>query len=93
MFANDGSIVIKKAGKGSCVFFWDSEHYVAEASKQLSDESVYKSVKSKDKILQDLAEKSNSILKALQQKGKITEEQLKYFKTEHKNDTNFGKIH
>ena len=50
-------------------------------------------MKSKDKILQDLAEKSNSILKALKQKGKITEEQLKYFTTEHKNDTNFGKIH
>ena len=32
--------------------------------KQLNDESVYKSVKFKDKILQDLAEKSNSNKKA-----------------------------
>ena len=36
----------------------DREDYIAEVSKQLNDESVYKSVKFKDKILQDLAEKN-----------------------------------
>ena len=53
--ANDRSILIKKADKGSCVVVWDSEGYIAEASKQLNDDSVYKSVKFKDKILKDIA--------------------------------------
>ena len=81
--SNDRSIVIKKADKGSCVVVWDYEDYIAEASQQLNDDSVYKSVKCKDKILQDLAEKSNGIFKDLKQKGKITEKQLKYFTIEH----------
>ena len=61
LLANNRSIVIKKADKGSRVVVWDHEDYIAEASKQLNDESVYKIVKFKDKIQQDLAEKSNSI--------------------------------
>ena len=73
LLANDGSIVIKKADKGSCVVVGDCEDYIAEASKQLNDENAYKSVKFKDKILQDLVEKSNGIFKGLKQKGKITE--------------------
>ena len=76
-----------------CVVVWDHEDYIAEVSKQLNDESVYKSVKFKDKILQDLAEKSNGIFKGLKQKGKITEKQLKYFTIEHKKATNFEKMY
>ena len=52
---------------------WDREDYIAKVSKQWNDESVYKSVKFKDKILQDLAEESNRIFKGLKQKRKITE--------------------
>ena len=88
LLANDRSIVIKKADKGSCVVVWDREDYIAQASKQLNDESVYKSVKFKDKIPQYLVEKSNGIFKGLKQKGKITEKQLKYFTIEHKKATN-----
>ena len=84
LLANYRSIVIKKAGKGLCVVVWDRENYIAETSKQLNDDSVYKSVKCKDNILQDLVEKSNGIFKGLKQKGKITEKQLKYFTIEHK---------
>ena len=73
LLAKDRSIVIKKADKGSCVVVWDREDYIAEASKQLNDESVYKSVKFKDKTLQDLTEKSNNIFKVYEQKGTITE--------------------
>ena len=69
------------------------EDYVVEASNQLNDESVYKSVKFKDKILQDLAEKSNGIFKGLKQKCKMTEIQLKYFTIEHKKATNLGKMY
>ena len=72
---------------------WNREDYIAEANKQLNDESVYKIVKLKDKILQGLEEKSNGILKGLKQKGKITEKQLKYFTTEHKKATNLGKMY
>ena len=52
---------------------WDREDYIAKVSKQWNDESVYKSVKFKDKVLQDLAEESNRIFKGLKQKRKITE--------------------
>ena len=44
---------------------WNREEYIAEAIKQLNDESVYKGGKFKDKIMQDLSEKSNSIFKGL----------------------------
>ena len=40
LLANDRSIVIKKADKDSCMVVWDREDYIAEASKQLNDESV-----------------------------------------------------
>ena len=92
LLANDKSNVIKKADKGSCVIVTDRETYIAEASKQLNDESVYKSAKFKDKILQDLAEKGNGISKGLKQKGKITEKQLNYFTIEQK-ATNLGKMY
>ena len=89
LIANDRSIVIKKADKGSCVVVWDREDHIAEASKQLNDDSVYKSVK----ILQDLAEKSNGIFKGLKQKDKITEKQLKCFTIVHTKATNLGKMY
>ena len=93
LLANVRSIVIKKADKGSCVVVWDRQDYIAEASKQLKDESVYKSVNFKDKILQDLAEKSKGIFKGLKQKGKITDKQPKYFSIEHKKVVNLGEMY
>ena len=50
---------------------WDREDHTAEASKLFNDESGYKSVRFKDKILQDLAEKSNVVFEGLKEKGKI----------------------
>ena len=50
--ANDRSIVIKKADKGSSVVVWDRNDYIAEAEKQLSDGNIYKDINFKDKILQ-----------------------------------------
>ena len=38
--ANDRSIVIKKADKGSCIVVWDRTDYLREAEKQLSDKNV-----------------------------------------------------
>ena len=93
LLANVRSIVIKKAVKGSCVVVWDREDYIAEAREQLNDDSVYKRVKFKDKILQNLAEKNNGIFKSLKQKGRITEKQPKYFTTEHRKVANLGEMH
>ena len=50
---------------------WDREDHTAEASKLFNDESGYRSVRFKDKILQDHAEKSNVVFEGLKQKGKI----------------------
>ena len=63
--ANDRSIVIKKADKGSCVVVWDRSDYIAEAEKQLSDQNVYRDVDFKDKILPDLADSSNKLFQNL----------------------------
>ena len=73
LLSNDRSIIIKKTDKGLCVVVWVLEDYTVETSKQLNDVSVYKSVKFKDKVLRDLAEKINCIFKGLKQKCKITE--------------------
>ena len=71
LLSNDRSIIIKKTDKGLCVVVWDLEDYIAETSKQLNDASVYKSVIFKDKVLQDLAEKRNCILKVLSRNVKL----------------------
>ena len=42
--ADDRSIVIKKADKGSCIVVWDRADYLREAEKQLSDKNVYQEV-------------------------------------------------
>ena len=71
--ANNTSIVIKKADKGSCVVVWDWNNYVAKAEKQLSDEKIYKDINFKNKILKELADNSSKLLKSLKAKGNITE--------------------
>ena len=71
-----------------CVVFWDREDYIAEAIKQLNDESVYKSVKFKDKIIQGLSEKRNGIFKGPKERGKTTEKELTCVTIEHKKPTN-----
>ena len=38
--ADDRSIVIKKADKGSCIVVWNRADYLREAEKQLSDKNV-----------------------------------------------------
>ena len=64
---------------------WDREDHIAEAVKQLNDESVYESVKFKDKIMQDISEKTNGIFRGFQgERGKITVKQLLCFTIEHK---------
>ena len=52
--ADDRSIVIKKADKGSSVVVWDRYDYIAEAEKQLKDQNVYKEVDFNEKIYKTL---------------------------------------
>ena len=40
LFANDKSIAVKKADKGSFVVAWDREDYIVESIKQLNDECL-----------------------------------------------------
>ena len=91
--ANDRSIVIKKADKGSCVVDWDRNDYIAEEAKQLGDENIYKDINFKDKILQELADDSNKLFKSLKMKGSFTEKELKDFTIEFKKATNLGKLY
>ena len=90
--ADDRSIVIKKADKGSCVVVWDRNDHVLEAEKQLIDANVYRDVSNSKEILTKLSEASNKMFSSLRRKGFITEKLLKCFTYEHKKVTNFGKL-
>ena len=91
--ADDRSIVIKKADKGSSVVVWDRNDYVMEAEKQLSDANVYKDVSFNEKMLQDLVGTSSKLFQNLKSKGKISDKQLKYFTYEYKKASNLGKLY
>ena len=91
--ADDRSIVIKKADKGSCVVVWCREDYIMEAERQFEDNKVYKNVNFKETILSDLVEKSNKIFKNLCTRKYITEKELKYFSYDFKKVTNLGKLY
>ena len=49
--ADDRSIVIKKADRGSCIVAWDRNNCLREAEKQLEDQNVYRKIDFKDEIL------------------------------------------
>ena len=66
--AEDRSIVIKKADKGSCVVVWDKLGYLSEAEKQLGDKNIYKEVSFNDKIL----------FLNLKRNGSVSEKEMKY---------------
>ena len=44
LYLSDRTLVIKKAGKGYCVFVWDHSDYIKEAKKQVNDANIYKDV-------------------------------------------------
>ena len=91
--ADDRSIVIKKADKGSCIVVWDRNDYLRQAEKQLEDPNVYRKVAFKDKICPQLVDFSNRFFKNLKMKGHITEKELKYFSYEFKKSCNLGKVY
>ena len=92
-FADDRSIVIKTADKGSCIVVWDRNDYLREAEKQRKDQNVYRKVAFKDKTLSQLVDCSNRFFRNLKMKGHITEKELKYFSYEFKKSCNLGKLY
>ena len=91
--ADDRSIVIKKADKGSCVVVCDRDDYLSDAEKQLCDKAIYKDGSFNVKILSDLVACSNKIFKSIERKGAISEKEMKYFLYDYKTATNLGKLY
>ena len=91
--AEDRSIVIKKADKGSCVVIWDRLDYLSEAEKQLRDKNIYKDACFNDKTVRDLLESSNYMFLNLKRKRSILEKKMKYFVYDYKNASNLGKLY
>ena len=89
--ANDKSIVIKKADKGSSIIIWNRLDYLKEVNKQLSNKNVYKEVEFKEKMLTELVETSNKFFKNLKDTECISEKNLKPFYFEFKKTSNLGK--
>ena len=79
--ADDRSIVIKKADKGSCVVVWDINDFVLEVEKQISDATFYRDVSSSKEILTKLSEASNKMFGSLRKKGFITKNNLNILHT------------
>ena len=91
--ADDRSIVMKKADKGSCLVVWFRDDYIKKAENQLKGNTVYKDVNFKETILSDLVDKSNKFFKSLHSRKCITEKELKYFSYQFKKATNLGKLY
>ena len=72
VLADNRSIEITKADKGSTVVVWDHNDYILEAEKQLSDDTnVYKAVFFKKKNVEELVGRSNQLFQNLKSKGKL----------------------
>ena len=89
--ANDRSIVIKKADKGSCVVAWDRNDYLQEAERQVTLRFTemlvtlkISSVSYRKQVIECLI-----VLK----RGFLTENQMKYFTYEFKKATKFDKLY
>ena len=91
--ADDKSIVIKIADKGSSVVIQDRDDYLQEAFKQLRGTNIYGDVKFNKNILTGLVERSNKILNRLCSPRLISEKELKYFTYSFKKATNLGKLY
>ena len=77
--ANDRSIVIKKADKGSCFVVWDRWDYKKEAEKQLEDSTIYKEINYNKNILSQLVDSSSKFFKKLNSSGYISYKEMSYF--------------
>ena len=69
--ADDRSIVIRKADKGSTVVVGDRNDYILEAEKLLSDANVYKDAFFNENNLQELVGTSDQLFQNLNLKEKL----------------------
>ena len=91
--AEDRSIIIKSANKGSCVVVWDRADYFAEAENHFSHGSTYKEVKLGEEELVRLVEQSNGMFKQLLSKKSISSEDYKYFSHAFKKSINLQNVY
>ena len=91
--AEDRSIVIKPADKGSYVVVYNKLDYLAEAENHLKDRNTYKNVKFGDNDLVKLVEQSNKIFKQLLTMQNISSSEFKYCSYSYKKSTNLGKMY
>ena len=91
--ADDSSIFVKKADKGSCVVVWDRWDYIKEAEKRLGDSTVYKEINYNKKILSQLVSSSNKYFRKVNSSGYISYKEMKYFTHEYKKACNLGKLY
>lgn len=91
--ASDRSIVIKPADKGSCVVIWNHGDYLAEAKRQLDDNTVYKNFNNREGYITNLTEQSNNMFRKLATNKIISEKELKYFAYTYKKAANVGNFY
>ena len=91
--AEDSSIIIKPADKGSCVVVQGKLGYLVEAENHLKDCNSYNDVKFEDDELVKLVEKSNKIFKQLLSKQNVSSSEFKYFNYNYKKSTSLGKVY
>ena len=91
--AEDRSIVIKPADKGSCVVVWDKLDYLAEAENHIKCSNTYQDVKFRDNDLAKLVEKSNQMFKQLLSKQNISYSEFKHLSHSYKKSTNLVKMY
>ena len=91
--AEDHSIAIKPAYKGSCLVVWDKLDYLAEAENHLKDNNTYQDAKLGDNDLVNLVEKSSQMFKQLLSKQNISSSEFKHFSYNYKKPTNLGKMY
>ena len=70
--ADDCKIVIKKAGRGSCVVVWDSSDSIKIVKKQLTIKQ-FKDVPFNKNFISNLTEKTNKIFENLKCSAFLTE--------------------
>ena len=91
--ADDRSIMIKGADKGSSVVVWNRYDYLQEASRQLRDTNIYEDVKFNENIFTGLVERSSKIFNRLCGHKLISEKELKYFTYSFKKATNLRNLY
>ncbi len=91
--AQDRSVIIKSADKGSGVVVWDRSDYLSEAEKQLADSKTYQRVPHDLRTIVNLGQQSNRYFKKLFDKKLISKKVFEYFTFPVKNSAKLATIY